>query len=278
MLETEKAPYFVNANWLSENISDPNIRILDATWFPPRTEHDLPEGVIPGARFFDLGHLKSNTPFGAAYPPAEVMKDMAENLGLTAVHHIIVYDKQGYFSAPRVWWSFKAVGHEKISVLRDGFPAWHAKNFEIASQHTEAPSKTDYKVSDSIVEGVAIEAVLEATNTDTQILDARPPNRFAGQSAEPRSGLRSGHIPGSLNLPLGDLKNTQGDILQDGALRTILEKKEIDLTKPIITSCGSGVTAAALALILRHLGADNVSVYSGSWAEYGATDHPIETS
>ena len=278
MLKDTTVPYFVDATWLSENLSHPDIRVLDATWAVPGSDVELPDGAIPGARFFDLGYLKSKTPLGDAYPPADVIKNMAEELGLKPENHIIIYDKQGYFSAPRVWWSFKTIGHEKVSVLRDGFPAWIAKGYETAPHHQEGSSNSQYETSKSAVTGVSIESVLEAIETDTQIIDARPSARFSGQTDEPRDGLRSGHIPSSINLPLGQLKNSQGELLEDSEIRQILKDKKIDVNKPIITSCGSGVTAAALALIFEHLGLDDVSVYTGSWAEYGASNHPIETA
>jgi thiosulfate/3-mercaptopyruvate sulfurtransferase len=278
MLNGEDVPYFVDATWLSENLSHSNIRILDATWGVPGNKDDLPDGVIPGARFFDLGYLKSKTSLGDAYPPKDVMKNMAEELGIKPENHIIIYDKQGYFSGPRVWWSFKTIGHKKVSVLRDGFPAWLAKGYEIASHHQEETSTSEYETSDSSVKGITIESVSNAIGSDTQIIDARPAARFCGESPEPREGLRSGHIPGSINLPLGQLKNSQGELLENSEIRQILKNNNIDLNKPIITSCGSGVTAAALAFIFECLGAEDVSVYTGSWAEYGASDYPIETS
>lgn len=278
MLKPEKTPYFVDATWLAENLSDPNIRVLDGTWCVPGSGTDLPDGVIPGARFFDLGYLKSKTSLGDAYPPTDVMKSMAEELGLKPENHIVIYDKQGYFSAPRIWWCFKTIGHEKVSILRGGLPEWIAKAYEIALDHHQAASKSVYETSTNSVNGVTVETVLDAIETDTQIIDARPASRFSGQSAEPREGLRSGHIPGSINLPLGQLKNFQGELLESNEIRQVLIDNNIDMNKPIITSCGSGVTAAALALIFEHLGAEDVSVYSGSWAEYGASDHPIETS
>ena len=278
MLETEQAPYFVDVKWLSENLSDPNLRVLDATWSVPGNSSDLPNGAIPGARFFDLGFLKAKTPLGAAYPPKDVLKYMADELGLNAENHIIVYDKQGYFSAARIWWSFKTIGHKKISVLRDGFPAWTGAGREIAEKLQSSGTRSDYRISDPAVKGVSIEAVLEAISSNTQIIDARPPGRFSGETPEPREGLRSGHIPSSLNLPLGRLKTSQGELLEDNEIHQILEDEGINRESPIITTCGSGVTAAALALIFEHLGYEDISVYTGSWAEYGASDHPVETT
>jgi len=278
MLDIEQAPYFVDVKWLSENLSDPNLRVLDATWSVPGSSSDLPDGTIPGAKFFDLGYLKSKTPLGAAYPPSDVLKTMSEELGLSPDNHIIVYDKQGYFSAARVWWSLKTIGHKKVSVLRDGFPAWAGADRKIAENLQSNETRSDYKVSNATVKGVSIEAVLAAISSDTQIIDARPPGRFSGETPEPREGLRAGHIPSSLNLPLGRLKTAQGELLEDNEIHQILEEEGINKNSPIITTCGSGVTAAALALIFEHLGYEDVSVYTGSWAEYGATEHPVETT
>ncbi len=277
MLETDKTPYFVDVKWLSENISDPNLRVLDATWNVPGSDPNYPAGAIPGARFFDLGFLKSKTLLGASYPPKEELKSMAEELGISAENHIIVYDKEGYFSAARVWWSFKTIGHKKVSILRDGLPAWIGAGYKTAEHHQKNPPKSDYEISNSAVKGVSLETILKAVDSGVQIIDARPAGRFSGEMPEPRESLRSGHIPGSLNLPISCLKTAQGELLEDNEIRQILKDKGIDASAPVITTCGSGVTAAALAVIFEHLGFKDVSVYTGSWAEYGASEHPIET-
>lgn len=270
-------PLFVDTAWLEENHSNPNIKIIDGTWLIPGAIDDLPQGVIPKAQFFDLGALKSQSKLGAPYPPAHVMQKMASELSIENDDHIIVYDRQGLFSAPRVAWSFLTIGHRKISLLQEGFPQWLKDGCNVVNSHAEKQAVRNYKISPSLVKGVEIAEVIAAIESDIQIIDARSEARFYGNVPEPRPNLRSGHIPNSINLPLTKLKNHDGKLLKDVELQDIIVTAGIDMERPIITSCGSGVTAAALAFIFFALGKQDIAVYSGSWAEYGATEHPIQT-
>jgi len=269
-------PFFVEADWLHQSLGNPKIKVIDGTWTIQDTT-DLLTGVIPTAQFFNLGILKDATKFGAPYPTVSTMENMAAELGIEAEDHVIIYDRQGFYSAPRLAWSFLSVGHKAVSVLRGGLPEWVAKKYETVEAHSDVIALSNYKASSPLVKGVTIDDVLEAINRDIQIIDARSEGRFFGRDPEPRLGLRSGHIPGSINLPLGIVKTDDGRLLEGQALLNVLEARNIDLHKPIITTCGSGVTAAALAFIFYALGKQDVAVYSGSWTEYGASNHPIQT-
>ncbi len=270
--------WFVSTDWLAENIDNPSVKIIDGTWTIPGSENSLPHGIIPGSQFIDLGIWKSQTNLGAPFHPSDLIAENLSNCGINADNHIIVYDKQSYFSAPRIAWSLKGVGHEKVSVLRGGLPAWILEKRDVTTAYQKAESNTDYVTKDSLVSAVTIDGILDAIGTETQIIDARPAERFNGHAKEPRPGLRPGHIPHSINLPLGSLKNNQGQLLDKPSLKKAIKDAGIDLSKPIITTCGSGVTAAALAWLFYDIGKYDVAVYSGSWAEYGASNHPVEVT
>lgn len=267
---------FVSADWLYENRHKPHVKIIDGTWSIPGSSSTLDSAVIPGSQFVDLGEWKAATKLGAPYHPSNIVAQTLSDAGITTEDHIIVYDKQGYFSGPRIAWSFRAIGHEKVSVLRDGFPGWTDKNLPIDPEHQTSTISTTYQTKEPLVGAVTLSELVGLIGTDTQIVDARSVERFSGHAVEPRPGLRSGHIPGSINLPLGKVKGADGRLLEGSDLIAAIESADIDLAKPIITTCGSGVTASALAWLFYDIGNEDVSVYSGSWAEYGASDKPIE--
>lgn len=267
---------FVEADWLHQNLGNPKIKIVDGTWALPSMKNLL-SGVIPAAQFFDLGVLKDATKFGAPYPSVSAMEEMSSNLGIETDDHIVVYDRQGFFSSPRVAWSFLSIGHKAVSVLHGGLPEWVTNEYKTIDTHVETISFSSYQANAPLVKGVTIDDVLDAINSDIQIIDARSEGRFYGREPEPRPGLRSGHISKSINLPLGKLKTSDGRLTPKEDILAVLEASQIDLKRPIITTCGSGVTAAALAFIFYALGKRDVAIYSGSWAEYGASEYPIET-
>ena len=273
----------ISTDWLAAHIKDPDLRIFDASWYLPdadrdaRSEYDA--GHIPGARFFDIDDIsdaRSELPHMA--PPIEKFMSRMRAMGVGDGHQVVVYDGSGLFSAARVWWLFRLMGQTNVAVLDGGLPKWLANGHKTT---TAAPTIRDrhmtvkrqpHRVRD--VTDVARAAKLG----DHSIIDARAPARFKGDAPEPRAGLRSGHIPKSQNVYYKDLLNTDGTMKAPTALRTVFNDAGIDLQKPAITTCGSGVTAAILSLALERIGKTDHSLYDGSWSEWGMyADLPIAT-
>lgn len=261
----------VELDWLKANFD--SVTLIDCTWTITAQEREsLPIGYIPGALEFDLSAIKA---LPLMRQTEGVIAEQLSKLGVSANDEIIVYDRHGVFSAPRLWWLLKTLGHENVAILNGGLPAWIAAGGSVV----EEPAKrnaSNYQETTALLCGSDFSDVLKAAGTPAQIVDARPPARFHGTTPEPRAGLRSGHIPGALNLPFGSLRE-DGRFKPNAELAAAVGAAGIDMDRPIITSCGSGVTAAGLALVFHALGKTDISVYSGSWAEYGASDAPIET-
>jgi thiosulfate/3-mercaptopyruvate sulfurtransferase len=208
--------------------------------------------------------------------PSEFSRSVG-TLGIGDGDRVIVYDSRGVVSAARVWWAFRAFGHDAVAVLDGGFPRWRAEGRPVESgEPAPRPRRFSARLRRRLVRDLAsIRGNL--TKRREQVLDARSHGRFAGTEPEPRAGLRAGHIPGSLNLPYDQLYQPDGTLLGDDALRRQFEAAGLDLRKPIVASCGSGITASVLALGLYALGRSDVAVYDGSWTEWGGrADTPIE--
>jgi len=267
----------VSTDWLAKHLRDPDLRVLDASWYLPAMARDAKAeyeaGHIPGARFFDIDEIsdqRSNLPHMA--PPPEKFISRMRAMGVGDGHQVVVYDGAGIFSAARVWWTFRLMGKTDVAVLDGGFPKWQAEGREIEDmppvvrdRHMTV-SRQNHLVKD--VTQVAHAAKLG----EAEILDARSAPRFRGEAPEPRAGLRLGHIPGSKNIPFGEVLNPDGTMKSPAALRQVFEAAGVDLKKPAITSCGSGVTAAVLSLALERIGHRNHALYDGSWAEWGMYD------
>ncbi len=258
--------------------SNAHIQIIDASWFLAGNDDPLSGKLIEGALEFDLASIKA-----APLPEqnaAFYAKAFAQ-LGADPTKPTIFYDRAGLFSAPRGWYMAKEAGFKAIAVLDGGLPAWREAGYPTVSHYRKAPALIPPKKTS--INPVTAKTILRAIDShiqsDTQIVDARPAARFFGQHPEPRPALRSGHIPSSINLPFGSLKTADNRLLPIGVLRSKVKAAKIDLSQPIITSCGSGVTASGLALIFALLGKWDVSVYSGSWSEWGAEESglPIST-
>ncbi|RKQ71406.1 thiosulfate/3-mercaptopyruvate sulfurtransferase [Litorimonas taeanensis] len=267
----------VNVDWLSSELGNPELIILDGTWSVTQGDEGLPAGIIPTALKFDLCHLKAESPLGEAYPPSDILLTMIQSLGITESDSVVIYDRHGFFSAPRIWWVLKSLGHERVAVLQGGLPAWISAGHDTMKTHALPKPQSRYTASPSLVAGATLQSVLTAGEQNIQIVDARSADRFFGRVKEPRPNLKSGHIPNSISLPLKSLQDEFGDVLTGKQLVSVFISAGIDMSRPIITTCGSGVTAAALALLFHSVGKMDVAVYSGSWSEYGATDNPVET-
>ena len=264
----------VSTDWLAAHMKDPDLRILDASTYLPgvdrdgRTEYDAVH--IPGARFFDIDDVsdgRSDLPH--MVPPIEKFMSRVRAMGVGDGHQIVVYDGSGLFSAARVWWLFRLIGQNNIAVLDGGLPKWIAEGREVEDL---APVIRDrhmtVRFQNQMVRDVT--QVSSASKLGTsQIVDARAAARFRGEAPEPREGLRSGHIPNSRNVPFTDLLNDDKTMKTPDQTRAIFESAGVDLKKPIITTCGSGVTAAVLGLALERMGHDMWSLYDGSWTEWG---------
>ncbi|GIT87476.1 sulfurtransferase [Roseobacter sp. OBYS 0001] len=273
-LMTDDPKTLVSTEWLAEHLKDPDLRILDASWYLPeagrnaRQEYD--EGHIPGARFFDIDEIsdsRSDLPHMA--PRSEKFTSRMRALGVGDGHQVVVYDGAGLLSAPRVWWLFRLMGQQNVAVLDGGLPKWKAEGHEIEDMPPIVRDRhITVRFQNHLVRDVT-QVSAASKIKDHAIVDARAGNRFRGEAPEPREGLRAGHIPGSRSLPYTTLLNDDKTMKSPEECRQIFEAAGVDLDKPIITSCGSGVTAAVLALALERMGHKHWSLYDGSWAEWG---------
>jgi thiosulfate/3-mercaptopyruvate sulfurtransferase len=239
---------------------------------------EFAQAHIPGAVFFDIDAIADRrSALPHMLPRASEFAQSVGRLGIGRRDRVIVYDTRGVVSAARVWWTFRAFGHDAVFVLDGGLPRWRAEGRTVeAGVPAPRPRRFTARLRKSLVRDLA--AVRQNLKTHkAQVLDARSRGRFAGTEPEPRAGLRGGHIPGSLNLPYDELYQKDGTLLPADALRAKFEAAGVDLGKPVVTSCGSGVTASVLALGLSVIGRPDVAVYDGSWTEWGGRDDtPIE--
>jgi thiosulfate/3-mercaptopyruvate sulfurtransferase len=277
-------PALVATDWLERHLATPGIRIVDASWYLPNSgrnaAREYAAAHIPGAVFFDLDASSDrSTPLPHMLPSASDFAARMSALGLDDADDIIVYDGSGNnLSAARVWWMFRAFGHSSVAVLDGGSGKWRMEKRPMATgSATPAPRHFTARLDRRRVRNLD-DVLANIDSAREQVIDARSAGRFAGTAPEPRSGIRSGHIPGSANLPYTEVVSADGTVLPADALREKFAASGIDLARPVVVTCGSGTSACALALTLELLGAHDVAVYDGSWTEWGSrTDTPVDT-
>lgn len=279
---SNKSAFVISRDDLKARLGEPGLAIVDASWYLPaagrngRDEYDARH--VPGAVFFDqdlIADKESGLPH--TLPSPELFARHVGSMGITADETVVVYDGPGMFSAPRVWWMFRVMGVKNVLVLDGGFDGWKAANFPVTDEATKiaatlfTPSFNDAKV----VNFAEMSKIVDGRSS--QIADARAAGRFTGRDAEPREGMRSGHMPGARNVSVGTLSEN-GELKSLDSLREIFANAGVDLKKPVVTSCGSGVTAAVITLALTSLGHEDNRLYDGSWSEWGSSqDTPVVT-
>lgn len=273
----------VSTDWLGDHLDAPDVRIADASWYLPQAGRDARSEYlaahIPGAVFFDIDDLSDET---SSLPhmlaPAAKFASRMRNLGLGDGNLIVVYDGTGIYSAPRAWWMLRAMGHEEVAVLDGGFPKWKREGRPIEDLvHQPYPRHFTPRPNNALVRNFSqIVSNLECRRE--QVIDLRGAGRFAGKEIEPRPGVRPGHIPGSVNVPYTELSGADGTLKSRPELLETFRRLGVETSRPSVTSCGSGITAAIGMLALAATGNEDVSLYDGSWAEWGArTDMPVAT-
>ncbi|CAN7618408.1 3-mercaptopyruvate sulfurtransferase [Rhizobium sp. LjRoot254] len=274
----------VSTEWLAAHLDDPDLVILDGSFklpgVTPVAAEDFAARHIPGARFFDIDAIADHeTTLPHMLPSAAAFERHATELGISNDSIVIVYDTPGLMSAGRVWWTLRTFGHDKIAILDGGLRKWLAEGRPVTAE-TATPASGRFRATfDPAAVRSKAYVLANLESRAEQVIDARSAGRFTAEEKEARPGLRSGHIPGSLNLPFNALTNPEtGELLKVADIRKAFEMAGLDFTKPVITSCGSGVTAAALAFGLHLAGKVDVAIYDGAWAEWGQPgDTPVDT-
>lgn len=277
------APLFVSADWLKEHYTEETLQVLDARMLPPGQEAvrdilaEYLAGHLPNAPYFDIEALSDHTsPYPHMMPRPEAFAVAMRELGVNQDKHLVVYDEGNLFSAPRAWWMLRAFGCVNVSILAGGLQGWKAAGFEVASGPVNLPEGEFDATYDNTQVKRLTDVLLISHEGGAQIVDARAANRFNAEVDEPRPGLLRGHIPNSLNMPWNSLV-VNGELKPAAELRDLFEKAGIKLDQPIVASCGSGVTAVVVILALTSLGVRDVTLYDGSWGEWGSRDDlPIE--
>jgi thiosulfate/3-mercaptopyruvate sulfurtransferase len=267
----------VSTDWLEQHLEAPDIRIIDSSWYFPQekrnAEQEFLECHIPGASFFDIDKIKDNeSDLPHMVPPSEMFNSTIRKLGIGDGHKVVIYDGLGMRSAARLWWMFKVFGYSDVVVLDGGLPKWVKENRSTTADLAEKEIRhlTIYEDKSIVADR---DDVLRATKLDhCSIIDARSEGRFMGTAPEPRSGLRSGSIENSVNIPYETLLNEDFTFKKKREILDIFSKKGVVFNNYIITTCGSGVTAAVLYLALDEIGCSKISLYDGSWAEWGKID------
>ena len=277
-----KLDSLVSTEWLANHLGEPDLRILDGSWHMPQARRDpareFQDVHLPGAVFFDIdGIADASSGLPHMLPSPDVFAKAVGALGIGDDDRVVVYDSRGVVSAARVWWTFRAFGHDAIAVLDGGLPKWRAEGRPVGGGGANpTPRRFTARFRRELLRDVAQMKANLGTRHE-QVLDARSRGRFAGTEPEPRAGLRGGHIPGSLSLPYDELHAADGTLRPPDALRDAFVAARLDLARPVVTTCGSGITASVLALALHRVGRPDVAVYDGSWTEWASRgDTPVE--
>ncbi|XP_070802861.1 3-mercaptopyruvate sulfurtransferase [Pituophis catenifer annectens] len=269
----------VTAKWVSEVIKSPqtgsSVKLLDASWYLPKMKRnphrEFEDRHIPGAAFFDIDHCSDRTsPYDHMLPSATDFAEYVGKLGVSSDCHVVVYDAsdQGLFSAPRVWWMFRAFGHDAVSLLNGGLKNWMKEGYPVSSGKSH-PAAAEFRASLDKSMVKTYEQVKE--NIDSrrfQVVDARAAGRYAGTEPEPREGIEPGHIPGSVNFPFTEFLTEAGLEKSPETIQSLFQEKKVDLSKPLVATCGSGVTACHVALGAYLCGKSDVAIYDGAWVEW----------
>jgi thiosulfate/3-mercaptopyruvate sulfurtransferase len=277
-----KSRWLVTTDWLASQLKSDGLAIVDASWYLPAMKRDgfkeYLAGHIPGAVYFDIDEISDHSSrLPHMLPPPHTFELHMARLGIADGMKVVVYDGMGLFSAPRVWWTLRVFGIKEVCILDGGLPKWRAEGRPIESGMA-TPTPAHFKANfnaELVADYKAVERGL--ADRSAQVVDSRAVDRFRGEAPEPREGVRSGHMPGSLNVPYSDL--VEGDALAPPEkIQTAITKAGVDTSKPIITSCGSGVSAALLWLALDSIGKEPTALYDGSWSDWGSReDAPVAT-
>jgi thiosulfate/3-mercaptopyruvate sulfurtransferase len=280
-MSTPASP-LVSTEWLASRINAPDVRVADASWFLPHMNRDpraeYAAAHIPRAVFFDIDDLsddKSTLPHMLA--PAPKFASRMRKLGLGDGNLIVVYDTAGVYSSPRAWWMLRAMGHNDVVVLDGGLPKWRREGRTLEDMSAQPFARHFTARPNNALVRDFRQMAANLDSRTAQVIDARGIPRFKALEPEPRPNTRGGHIPFSLNVPYTELTAEDGTLKSPEELRAVFAAHRVDLRKATVTTCGSGITAAILMLAMAVAGAGDVALYDGSWAEWGASDSPVET-